>query len=295
MNRQSRASVKTAAVQVSLAAVLSLYLTARAEDVRSADIMPYVQQNAVVQKQCASCHSDALMYGGLSLEYFDAAHADPTLSAMLVSKITNGYSPREVKAASGPELEAKMLALIKTGAMTAGGPLPDDTTQLALVRALSLEAAGAEAWHSDWAENSRTHSRILTATILRQLPSTKFPDGRIDMYRLILTCRVSSHEGEIKLAWANGVPEEGREITVVVDGKTPFTHKIEGGKQQGNGANGPGATVLYPNLQTNTPFPAHSLTIRNVFPDETVVFPFEDLSQTVRQDLSTCFSADGRH
>jgi hypothetical protein len=291
MNRQSRASFKTVLVRVSLAAALSLYPTGRAEDLRAADIMPYAQQNVVVQKQCASCHSDALMQGGLSLEHFDATHSDPSLSAMLFSKITNGYSPREVNAARDPKLEVKLLALMKIGAMTAGGPLPDDATQLALVRALSAEAAGAEEWHSDWTEDSLTHSRILTATILRQLPSTKFPEGRIDMYRLILACRISSHEGEIKLAWANGVPEEGREITVVVDGKTAFTHKVEGGKKQGNGVNGPGATVLYP----NTPFPTHSLTIRNVFPDETVVFPFENLNQTVRRDLSTCFSTGGRH
>lgn len=277
---------KTALLRVSLTAALSLCSTARAEDSRVDEIMPYAQQNAVVQKQCASCHTDALMYGGLSLEHFDAAHLDPSLSAMLVSKITNGYSPREVKAANSPELEGKMLALIKKGAMTAGGRLPDDRTQMALVKALSAEAAGAEEWHSDWIEDPLTHSRILTATILRQLPSTKFPEGRIDMYRLILTCRIPTHEGEIKLAWANGVPEEGREITVIVDGNTHFTHKIEGGKKQGNGASGPGATVLNP----STPLPTHSLTINNVFPNETVVFPFENLTQTVRRDLTTCFS-----
>jgi len=112
------------------------------------------------------------------------------------------------------------------------------------------------------------------------------------MYRLILTCRTATHEGEIRLAWANGVPEEGRQITVAVDGKAPFPYKVEGGKKQGNGANGPGATVLYPNPIANVPLPTQSLTISNLFPDETVVFPLESLSQTVRQDLSMCFTAD---
>ena len=65
---------------------------------------------------------------------------------MLISKITNGYSPSEVNAANGAAAEAKLLALIKIKAMTAGGPLPDDTTQLALVRALSAAAVGAEQW-----------------------------------------------------------------------------------------------------------------------------------------------------
>jgi hypothetical protein len=165
---------------------------------------------------------------------------------------------------------------------------------VALVKTLSAEAAGAEQWDSHWTEKPLTESRELTATIVRELPSTKFA-GKIDMYRLILTCRVATHEGEIKLAWANGVPEEGREITVEVDGKAQLTHKVEGSKKQGNGLNGPGATVLYPNApETNMPLPTQSLTIRNVFPNETVVFPFENMSQTVRRDLSTCFTAADR-
>jgi len=173
----------------------------------------------------------------------------------------------------------------------AGKGVPDERTQVAFVKALSAEAAGAEQWESRWTENPPTQSRELTATILRELPSTKFA-GKIDMYRLILTCRVATHEGEIKLAWANGVPEEGRQITVAVDGKAPFTYKVEGGKTQGNGTNGPGATVLYPNSRANMPFPTQSLSISNLFPDETVVFPFESLSPAVRQDLATCFTAD---
>jgi len=184
---------------------------------------------------------------------------------------------------------------MKASAMGAAGKgVPDERTQVAFVKALSAEAAGAEQWESRWTENPPTQSRELTATILRELPSTKFA-GKIDMYRLILTCRVATHEGEIKLAWANGVPEEGREITVEVDGKTQIAHKAEGGKKQGNGSGGPGATVLYPNgPETSMPFPTQSLTIRNVFPDETVVFPFENLSQPVRRDLSMCFVAENR-
>jgi len=96
----NRYTAKTLLFHVSLTTVLSLYPTGRAEDLQAADIMPYAQQNAVVKKQCASCHTDALMYGGLSLEHYDATHSDPSLSAMLVSKITNGYSPSEVNAAT---------------------------------------------------------------------------------------------------------------------------------------------------------------------------------------------------
>jgi len=163
----------------------------------------------------------------------------------------------------------------------AGNGVPDEPTQVALIKALSVEAAGAEEWEF-------RESPALTAAIVRELPSTKFA-GKTDMYRLILTCRAATHEGEIRLAWANGVPEEGQQIMIAVDGKAPFTHKVEGGKKQGNGAGGPGATVLYPNPGTNMAFPTQNLTISNLFPDETVVFPFGNLGQTVRRDLSACY------
>jgi hypothetical protein len=34
---------------------------------------PAAQQNALVQRYCAVCHTDAAKNGGLSLEHFDAA------------------------------------------------------------------------------------------------------------------------------------------------------------------------------------------------------------------------------
>jgi hypothetical protein len=40
------------------------------------------------------------MYGGLSVQHFDASHADPTVAAMLVSKLTNGHTPKDVEAAA---------------------------------------------------------------------------------------------------------------------------------------------------------------------------------------------------
>jgi hypothetical protein len=162
--------------------------------------------------------------------------------------------------------------------------VPDDTTQVAFAKALSGEAAGADEWNS-----SGETGRILTAAIVREHASAKRA-GDTDMYRLILTCRMATHEGEIKLAWANGVPDEGRQITVTVDGKTPFTHIADGGKKQGNGTHGPGATVLYPNAAAKMALPTRSLSIADVFGEETVVFPFDNLSPTVRRDLSACFS-----
>src|SRR5450631_1681899 len=71
------------------------------------------QETAMVQKYCGSCHSDALMYGGLSVQHFDATRPDPTLTAMLLSKITNGHTPRDVSAADSAEI----LKMMKASAM----------------------------------------------------------------------------------------------------------------------------------------------------------------------------------
>jgi hypothetical protein len=161
--------------------------------------------------------------------------------------------------------------------------MPDEPTLLAFVHALSTEAAGAEdQWDTRW------NGKTVTSGILRAFTSTKFP-GATDMYRLILTCRTDTHDGEIKLAWANGVPQEGQPITIAVDGGAPITHKAEGGKKQGNGVNGPGSTILYPDIP-NLPLPSRILTVSNVFPNETPVFPFDTLSPAVRQSLSACFT-----
>jgi hypothetical protein len=45
-----------------------------APDVPLSDAMPVAQQNALVQKYCAVCHTDVHRNGGLSLQHFDAAH-----------------------------------------------------------------------------------------------------------------------------------------------------------------------------------------------------------------------------
>lgn len=251
---------------------------------RGQAMMPAAQQNAVVQKYCGSCHSDALMYGGLSVEHFDAAHADPTVAAMLVSKLTNGHTPRDVEAAAqSSDGDAAILRMMRASAMgAAGNGVPDDATQVAFAKALSAEAAGAEEW------NSGGEKAVVTAAIVREHASAK-RSGDTDMYRLILTCRMATHEGEIKLAWANGVPDEGRQITVGVDGTALFMHTVEGGKKQGNGTHGPGATILYPDPASSWPLPRRILSVANVFGQETVIFPLDTLNPTIRRDLSTCF------
>src|SRR5580698_2345577 len=89
---------------------------------QAAESMDSAQENAVVQKYCGSCHTDALMYGGLSVQHFDAARPDSILTAMLLSKITNGHTPKDVSAADS----ADVLKMMKASAMGAAGQgVPD--------------------------------------------------------------------------------------------------------------------------------------------------------------------------
>jgi hypothetical protein len=224
--------------------------------------MPVTQQNALVQKYCAVCHTDAKPTGGLSLEHFDAASPDPGVAAMMVSKL-------------------------KAGAMGAAGiSQPDGNTLKALMNALSAEAAGAGGWTLTRTQNPATQALILTASIVQEVPGAANA-GEPDVYWLKLTCRTDTREAEMQLAWAPGdVPRTGGVISAAVDGKAPSTYKVKPGD---------GAAVLYATKENAAvpesvmPLPAQTLTISNLFPDETVVFPFGGLTQTVRQTLSMCF------
>ncbi len=242
--------------------------------------MGSAQETAVVQKYCGSCHADALMYGGLSVQHFDAAQPDPTLTAMLLSKITNGHTPKDVSAADS----AEVLKMMKASAMGAAGQgVPDEETQVMFSRALAVQSKGAYDWNIRW-ENTGAgaQDRTLIMSILREKPSVKY-EGLTDSYRLIVSCRLGTREGEIKVAWANAAPAEGQMMSVAVDSADAIQHKVEGGRAQGNGNNGPGATAL------KVPLPTQSLTVSNLFGDGNLVFPFGALSQATRRDLAVCF------
>lgn len=234
----------TAAALAVLAA--GLILDAPSGRVRAASgTMPAAQQNELVAKYCAVCHKDADRQGGLSLEKFDATDLDPSLAAMMVSK-----------------LKGKAMG-------ASGAPLPDRATQDAFLAALAEESAGASAW------TVKTQAPLLTAAIVKEMPS-RANGGEPDMYRLTLTCRADTREGEIQVSWAPGdVPGTGATLSASVDGRTAVKYRVE---------NGEGASKLV------MPLPEKTLAVSSLFTKETVVFPFGGLAESARQGLSLCFT-----
>src|SRR5450432_4212389 len=125
------------------------------------DVMPVARQNALVHTYCAVCHTDAARNGRLTLQHFDAADVAPSLAAMLVSKL-NG------------------------GAMGAAGiKRPDQATVTALITALLSRAVDASKWAINRTQDPSTSASIVTASILRELPSAR-KEGVSAMYRLVL-------------------------------------------------------------------------------------------------------------
>jgi hypothetical protein len=99
----------------------------------------------------------------------------------------------------------------------------------------------------------------------------------------------------MQLTWApKNAGESVRAISVAADANTPVRYIVEGHETMGNGAKkadgtqsttGPAATVL-----AGMQLPARTLTISNLFPEETVVFSFDGLAEAARHELSACFA-----
>jgi hypothetical protein len=258
----------------------------------AAEMMPTAQQNSLVQKYCAVCHTDTANNGGLSLEHFDAAQAAPSLTAALLSKLTGGVPLETVRQApSNAGAAALVDKKMKSGAMGAAGiPIPDKATIDALIQALAVESNGATGWSVQHANGAAAKAPVLVASILQEEPSTK-SGSEARVYRLIVSCNVATEDGSMQLAWSP-LPQRGT-LAASVDGREAVSYPVGGSERMGNGSGvvtqGLAALVL-----NGLSLPADTLTITDLFPGETVVFPFANLPQDAQHEFQACFSGAGR-
>jgi len=220
--------------------------------------MPAVEQNALVKKYCAVCHTDAARNGGLSLQHYDAARRDPALAAMMLSKLN-------------------------VGAMGAAGiGVPDKAAQLAWLASTQEQAAGSDKWFVS------NEDGLITASIVRAVPP-RSGSTDVPVYRLTIACAPETGTGEMQLAWAP-MAQTGRTMTVSVDGAAPLDYKIEGKESMGNGGTvQTGHSSVLLSSGGRLVAPKRSLTIQGLFPNETAEFPISDLDQNASASLRKCF------
>jgi hypothetical protein len=223
--------------------------------------MPAAEQNALVTKYCAVCHTVAAMYGGLSLQRYDAAKRDPGLAAMILSKLNNG--------AMG----------------AAGNGVPDKVAQQAWLDSTREQTAGAREWFV-----SREDGRV-SAGIVREVPPRKPGSTDLPVYRLKMVCSPSIGVSEMWLTWSPQ-PQTGRTMTASVDGNAPVEYKIEGQESMGNGGTvqtGHASVLLSNGKGGKLALANQTLTVRDLFPGETVEFPFSELDQKTGAEFRKCF------
>jgi len=221
--------------------------------------MPASEQNALVKKYCTVCHTDTAMNGGLSLQNYDAAISEPTLAAMMLSKLNSG--------AMG----------------AAGNGVPAKAAQEAWLAATKEQAAGATEWFV-----SRKDGWV-SASIVREVPPRKPDVKESPIYRLMVACNTLAGDGQIQLTWSPQ-PQTGRTMSATADRNPPVEYTIEGKESMGNGATVQSghASVLLSDARKLS-FPNQSLTVRDLFDGETVEFPFSSLDQQARTKIRTCF------
>ena len=262
-------------------AAIGLFLNPSAYGGQTGATMPVAQQNGIVQKYCAVCHDDAKRMGGLSLQNFDAAHPDPNVAGMMVSKLDSGaMGAAGIKQPDRPVVEALRSALV----------------------AYAVDAKTAAGGWTLKSFNDPTTKRPLVTASMTQDVSLAAPAGQSGSYELTITCEKTSDLtkggnasglAELRLATytkkGSDASLAGRQMLESVGRSVPFEvdgRRVEAAVQYVSQDNAVAARFMMP-------LPSHTLTIRNLFPGETVTFPFGQLSPTLREVLSTCVATKG--
>jgi hypothetical protein len=174
-----------------------------------------------------------------------------------------------------------ILSKLNSGAMgAAGNGVPDKVAQQAWLDSTREQAPGAREWFV-----SREDGRV-SAGIVREVPPRKSGSTDFPVYRLTMVCSPSIGVGEMQLTWSPQ-PQTGRTMTASVDGNAPLEYKIEGQESMGNG--GTVQTGHASVLLSKLALANQTLTIRELFPGETVEFPFSELDPKARAEFRKCF------
>jgi hypothetical protein len=181
-----------------------------------------------------------------------------------------------------PSLAAMLLSKLRNGAMGAAGlKVPDTATREAWTAATIEQAEGATKWTV-----LRDSPNSISASIVRETARRKQNQDK-PLYRLTISCNTANREGEMQLTWSPE-PQVDRSFLVQTDSEPAVGHRLTGREQKmGNGAQattGLASFVLPPALAKRT------LTIRDLFSGETVVFPLSELDSTHRRELEPCFA-----
>ena len=169
----------------------------------------------------------------------------------------------------------------------AGLGIPDPATREAWVAATAAQAERAGRWTVIRSEKPGAKTHVLTASIVREV-ARRNSDANAPVYRLTLACDITSRKGEVQLTWSPS-PQTNRTFSVSADGNAGIPHRLEGKEERmGNGTSastGLAAAVL------KAPLPQQMLTITDLFPGETVVFPLSELDPADHHQLGVCLAA----
>jgi len=171
-------------------------------------------------------------------------------------------------AETNPALAAMILSKLRNGAMGAAGfGIPDPASREAWVEATAAQAERAGSWTL-----IRT-GPVVTASIVRDVTPRQAGTKDAPVYRLTLACDIGSHMGDMQLTWSPA-PQSDRTFSVAVDGNAGIAQRLEGKEKA--------AVILHAPLAEKT------LTVNDLFPGESVVFPLAELNQADRRQLAMC-------